>query len=167
MGSCDIHGGSWLLPNGHNSNGLRYDATQDCSYWGILWHHWWATVDTGHKMSNAKVGHPPSLQRHFVVVSKPLMKKRKPQPETRENPQTTESQPLPTRRLKAEVMVPCLRNYMHKSLLPYQKFVDQHNNLKGVSTQSRWIDVPLFNAAGRGTTTHSHVGHWHINLLDR
>jgi hypothetical protein len=27
--SCDVHGDSSLLPNGHDSNGRGYDVTQD------------------------------------------------------------------------------------------------------------------------------------------
>jgi hypothetical protein len=32
MGSRDVHGGSSLLPKGHDSNGQGYDITQDHCY---------------------------------------------------------------------------------------------------------------------------------------
>jgi hypothetical protein len=31
-GSCDVHGGSSMLPNGHDSNGRGYVVTQDRCY---------------------------------------------------------------------------------------------------------------------------------------
>jgi hypothetical protein len=60
-----------------------------------------------------------------------------------------------------------LGNYINKSLVPCQELVDQHNNLKEVSSQSSRICVPMFNAARGGTIAHSRVGHQHINFMDR
>jgi hypothetical protein len=34
MSSCDVHGGSSLLSNGHDSNGPVYDVTQNRCYQG-------------------------------------------------------------------------------------------------------------------------------------
>jgi hypothetical protein len=54
-----------------------------------------------------------------------------------------------------------------KSLVPHQKLAHQHINLKGVSLQSCWICVPMFNAAQEGAITHGHVGHWRTNFLHK
>jgi hypothetical protein len=51
-----------------------------------------------------------------------------------------------------------LGTYINKSLVPHQKLVDQHNSLKGVSTQFHRIYVPMFNTVGGGTIVHSCVG---------
>jgi hypothetical protein len=54
-----------------------------------------------------------------------------------------------------------------KSLVPHQKLANQHNNLKGVSSQSHWIWVPMFNAAEEGAITHDRVGHWRSNFFSK
>jgi hypothetical protein len=54
-----------------------------------------------------------------------------------------------------------------KSLVPHWKFGKQHINLKGVSSQSYWICVPMFSAAQEGTIAHSRVGHWCANFLHK
>jgi hypothetical protein len=41
---------------------------------------------------------------------------------------------------------------MNKSLVPHREIINQHNNLKGVSSQSDRIYVPMFNVVGGGNT---------------
>jgi hypothetical protein len=58
-------------------------------------------------------------------------------------------------------------NHITKSLVPHREPVEKHSNLKGVSSQSHRICVPMFNAASEGTLAHSRVEHWHKNFMDR
>jgi hypothetical protein len=51
---------------------------------------------------------------------------------------------------------------MNKSLVPQRKITGKHNNLKGVSSQSRRIYVPMFNVAGGGNIARIGEGYYHV-----
>jgi hypothetical protein len=59
------------------------------------------------------------------------------------------------------------RDNHSRSLVPHRKLANQHNNLKGVSSQSRWIWVPMLNAAKEGAITQGRMGHCHSFFFEK
>jgi hypothetical protein len=53
---------------------------------------------------------------------------------------------------------------MSKSLVPHRETMNQHYNLKGVSSQSRWIYVLMLNAEGGNNTPHVGEGYYRVPL---